>query len=149
MALLVLWWVPVIVAGLIQGWNEGVAGMKVGERRKLTIPSNLAYGALGRLPVIPPNGTLILDIELLAIGEPPPDLKAHSLGAKFTIPTTAESSGGPGRRWPRMPPSVAPMSTLGKNRPPTPLPDPSILVTVSEVFTGRVAVSIARLDAST
>ena len=56
---------------LIQGWNEGIAGMEVGERRKLTVPPNLAYGAMGRLPVIPPNGTLILDIEVLAVGEPP------------------------------------------------------------------------------
>jgi peptidylprolyl isomerase len=79
---------------LIQGWNEGIAGMKVGERRKLTIPPSLAYGALGRLPVIPPNDTLTLDIELLAIGEAPPDLKAQSLGAKFTIPTTAEMDAG-------------------------------------------------------
>jgi len=74
----------------IQGWNEGIAGMKVGERRKLTIPPPLAYGALGRLPAIPPNSTMTLDIELLAIGEPPPDLKAQSLGAKFTIPRSPE-----------------------------------------------------------
>src|SRR5262249_5861574 len=48
---------PVIVdlgkSTLIQGWKEGIAGMKVGERRKLTVPSSLAYGSLGRLPVIP------------------------------------------------------------------------------------------------
>ena len=79
---------------LIQGWNEGIAGMKVGERRKVTVPSNLAYGALGRLPVIPPNGTLSLDVELLALGEPPPDLKAQSLGAKFTLPSTTDLHSG-------------------------------------------------------
>jgi hypothetical protein len=79
---------------LIQGWNEGIPGMSVGERRKLTVPSNLAYGALGRLPVIPPNSTLVLDIELLALGEPPPGLKAESLGGKFSIPTTAEMDAG-------------------------------------------------------
>jgi hypothetical protein len=77
-------------ARFIQGWNEGIAGMKVGERRKLTIPPPLAYGAIGRLPAVPPNSTMILDIELLAIGEPPPDLKAQSLGRKFTIPSTAD-----------------------------------------------------------
>jgi FKBP-type peptidyl-prolyl cis-trans isomerase len=77
-------------ARFIQGWNEGIAGMKVGEQRKLTIPPPLAYGAIGRLPAVPPNSTMILDIELLAIGEPPPDLKPQSLGKKFTIPSTAE-----------------------------------------------------------
>ena len=79
---------------LIQGWNEGIAGMNAGERRKLTVPSNLAYDALGRLPVIPPNGTLTLDIELLAIGEPPANLNAQSLGEKFTIPSSAAMYSG-------------------------------------------------------
>ena len=78
----------------IQGWNEGIAGMLVGERRKLTVPSNLAYGALGRLPVIPPNGTLTLDIELLATGEATADLKAQSLGDKFAIPSSADMYAG-------------------------------------------------------
>ena len=68
--------------------------MKVGERRKLTIPPNLAYGALGRLPVIPPNGVLTLDIEALALGEPPADLKAQDLGFKFTVPSEADMSSG-------------------------------------------------------
>ena len=79
---------------LLQGWNEGIAGMKVGEQRKLTIPPNLAYGALGRLPVIPPNGTLTLDIEVLALGEPPANLNARSLGVKFTLPSTEDLYAG-------------------------------------------------------
>ena len=79
---------------LIQGWNEGIAGMKVGERRKVTMPPNLAYGALGRLPVIPPNGSLTLDIEALAFGEPPADLQAQDLGFKFTVPSEADLSSG-------------------------------------------------------
>lgn len=52
---------------VIKGWNEGVVGMKVGETRKLTIPPDLAYGANGVPPVIPPNSTLIFEIQMLKI----------------------------------------------------------------------------------
>ena len=53
---------------VIPGWDQGLLGMKVGGRRRLTIPADLAYGAQGQPPTIPANSTLVFDVDLTKIG---------------------------------------------------------------------------------
>jgi len=59
---------PLGAGRVIQGWDEGVQGMKVGGKRKLTIPPGLGYGPRGAGSVIPPHATLVFEVELLKVG---------------------------------------------------------------------------------
>lgn len=61
---------PLGAGRVIAGWDEGVAGMRVGGRRELRIPAEMAYGRRGAGGVIPPNASLVFDVELLEISRP-------------------------------------------------------------------------------
>jgi len=74
---------------VIKGWDEGLVGMKVGGRRRLVIPPDLAYGAAGSPPAIGANETLVYVIDLLGVGALPPTTTATA-PASTTAPGTSE-----------------------------------------------------------
>ena len=58
---------PIGTGRVVAGWDEGILSMKVGGQRRLTVPPSLGYGATGRGGVIPPNATMIFDVELMSV----------------------------------------------------------------------------------
>lgn len=119
---------------VIPGWDQGFEGMKIGGKRRLFIPYQLAYGAIGRPPVIPAKSDLIFDVELVEITDFPtaPPMQGmpggHPMPGSMTPPRPAAPAGTPppaGTPAPgATPPPAAPAATPAPAAPATPPPAP-------------------------
>ncbi len=86
---------PFMVRGVIPGWTEALQKMNVGSKWELYVPSNLAYGPNGHPPVIPPNSTLIFEVELLSITHPQPPPPHQPLTSDIIrVPSADEMKNG-------------------------------------------------------
>lgn len=81
--------------GVIKGWNEGLKGIAKGERRRLLIPSEMAYGARGRPPVIAPNSILVFDVECLMVSNQPAPAQPKVDERGMEVPPTNTPPGRP------------------------------------------------------
>jgi peptidylprolyl isomerase len=120
---------PVGAHRVIPGWDTGFAGMHIGGKRRLFIPYQLAYGELGRPPVIPPKSNLIFDIELVSMSDKPPAPKpprtpppSATPPAASTPPPASAPATPPPTSAPATPPATPPATTTAPANPPTPPP---------------------------
>ena len=102
---------------VIKGWDQGLQGMKVGGRRRLVIPADLAYGPTGQPPSIAPNDTLVFIVDLTKVANPPPTTTAP--------PTTAAPS------------TTAPPPPRRRRRPPRSRPPPLRAASTTAPSTSR------------